>query len=84
MPGVFGVDEEESDIALQFWYLFQEALWNIDWTEVEWSTSNGANSNPEKATQELARAVYKELVQVLRRKVVWPERDFGWTKGKYS
>ena len=29
MPGYYGVDEEQSEMTLGFWYLFQESLWSI-------------------------------------------------------
>ncbi|KAF8158995.1 hypothetical protein BJ912DRAFT_1069769 [Pholiota molesta] len=30
LPGYYGVDEDESEMTLGFWYLFQEALWSTD------------------------------------------------------
>jgi len=30
LPGHFGVDGEESELTLPFWYLFQEELWSTD------------------------------------------------------
>jgi hypothetical protein len=30
LPGFYGIDEEESEMTLGFWYLFQEALWAVD------------------------------------------------------
>jgi len=30
LPGYYGVDEEESEMTLGFWYLFQEALRSTD------------------------------------------------------
>lgn len=29
-PGYYGIDEEESESTLGFWYLFQEALWSVE------------------------------------------------------
>jgi hypothetical protein len=31
LPGYFGVDEEESEITLSFWYRLQEEIWNTDY-----------------------------------------------------
>lgn len=44
-PGWYGIDEEESEVTLNFWYLLQESLWEVggvdeeegeelDWAEV--------------------------------------------------
>jgi hypothetical protein len=35
LPGWYGVDEDESELMLGFWYLFQEALWAADYDEEE-------------------------------------------------
>jgi hypothetical protein len=105
LPGYFGVDEEESEVTLPFWYLFQEALWSTD-TESDsgvyghghgrWEDGGGAGAdvsgdkegyNHDHAAQVgMAKAVYSELVRVLRRKVVFPlsqggGNGNGWSKG---
>lgn len=74
LPGSYGVDEEESERVLGFWYLLQEALWSVEFpseTEV----------TREKEMWALAKAVYAELVAALRTKVRWPPSPTGWTKG---
>ncbi|KLO16646.1 ARM repeat-containing protein [Schizopora paradoxa] len=73
LPGYFGVDEEESEMTMSFWYLLQETLWNVDFPEVV---------TPGQDQWAVATALYKELVLVLRRKVAWPERSVlaKWTK----
>jgi hypothetical protein len=74
LPGRYGVDEEESERVLGFWYLLQEALWAIEFlpeTEV----------TREKGMWTLAKAVYAELVAALRTNVRWPSSPTGWTKG---
>lgn len=94
LPGHFGVDEEESDLTLGFWYLFQEALWNIDLDEdEEEQTAPGRIIVPSSSTAELevneqqqmniAKVVYAEAVRILRRKAVWPDRMTlrSWSKG---
>jgi hypothetical protein len=73
LPGSYGVDEEESERVLGFWYLFQEALWR--------SSSARARLSREKEMWALAKAVYAELVAVLRNKVRWPTPPSGWAKG---
>ena len=75
LPGYYGVDEEESERVLGFWYLFQEALWTVEFP----TTENEAER--EKEMWALAKAVYAELVAVLRNKVRWPTPPTGWPKG---
>ena len=74
LPGSYGVDEEESERTLGFWYLLQEALWTVEFppeTEI----------TREKEMWALAKAVYAELVAALRNKVRWPPPTTGWAKG---
>ena len=74
LPGSYGVDEEESERMLGFWYLLQEALWAVEFPpEVE--------DTGEKQMWTLAKAVYAELVAALRSKVRWPPSPTGWAKG---
>jgi hypothetical protein len=94
LPGFYGADEDESEMTLGFWYLFQEALWNTDYYFLQVGTGNdqdgaggfgvGGGGVPEKEKDQwvIAKAVYIELVQVLRRKVVWPANSVlrGWAK----
>ncbi|KAG6828197.1 hypothetical protein H0H92_008816 [Tricholoma furcatifolium] len=81
LPGFYGADEEESEMTLAFWYLFQEALWNTDYyieqndEEVEPATVDGSAE-----VQGVAKAVYSELVRVLRRKVAFPPNGGDWSK----
>jgi hypothetical protein len=76
LPGNYGVDEEESERVLGFWYLFQEALWMV-----EFAPSESEVVVREKEMWALAKAVYAELVAVLRNKVRWPTPPSGWAKG---
>ncbi|KAL0952434.1 hypothetical protein HGRIS_006706 [Hohenbuehelia grisea] len=81
LPGYYGMDEEESEMTLGFWYLFQEALWSTDFEAGDEDTASSAQaSQTENAVIALSKAVYSELVQVLRRKIVWPPSLAGWTK----
>ncbi|KAH8988411.1 ARM repeat-containing protein [Lactarius akahatsu] len=73
LPGSYGVDEEESERMLGFWYLFQESLWTVEFPP----ESDAAR---EKEMWALAKAVYAELVAVLRTKVCWPTPPSGWAK----
>ncbi len=73
LPGSYGVDEEESERMLGFWYLFQESLWTAEFA--------GDGPQREKEMWALAKAVYAELVAVLRNKVRWPTSPSGWAKG---
>ncbi|CDO75722.1 hypothetical protein BN946_scf184493.g20 [Trametes cinnabarina] len=84
LPGYYGVDEEESEMTLSFWYLFQEALWNVDYgfDVTEDDDSGNLAEERDRDMMPVAKAVYSELVTVLRRKVVWPPRDIlnRWTR----
>ena len=75
LPGYHGVDEEESEMTLSFWYLFQETLWSIDYDDA------AVGGSKEDEVVAVSRAVYSQLVQVLRRKMVWPSPLSGWTRG---
>ena len=85
LPGYYGVDEEESEMTLGFWYLFQEALWSADYGfDVAEDGDSGAQADErERDMMPVAKAVYTELVSVLRRKVIWPPRTVlgGWARG---
>ncbi|RDX49711.1 ARM repeat-containing protein [Lentinus brumalis] len=84
LPGFYGVDEEESEMTLGFWYTFQEALWNADFGfDVAEDGDSGAQAEErERDMMPVAKAVYTELVSVLRRKVVWAPRPIlsGWAR----
>lgn len=87
LPGYYGVDEEESEMTLGFWYLFQEALWSTDFyiPETEERTGNGELGGDQQSSQvAMAKAVYIELVKVLRTKVAFPAKGSGWSKGQTS
>jgi hypothetical protein len=93
LPGYYGADEEESEMTLGFWYLFQEALWSVDYHFEEGDEDEYGDrplldeeSEIEKQQELVVRAVYRELIQVLRRKVVWPPPAVlsGWAKGLFS
>ncbi|PPR02897.1 hypothetical protein CVT24_002281, partial [Panaeolus cyanescens] len=93
LPGYFGVDEEESEMTLAFWYLLQEALWSTDWYDEEeegyedittGTAAHPVNGGVDQADREksfiMAKAVYTELVVVLRRKVAFPPVGSGWSR----
>ncbi|KAG6901557.1 hypothetical protein C0995_010614 [Termitomyces sp. Mi166 len=81
LPGHYGVDEEESEMTLAFWYLFQEALWSVNYyVEEEEEDSGSVPIDAGADVQAVARAVYSELVQILRRKVAFPGKGAGWSK----
>ena len=87
LPGYYGADEEESEMTLSFWYLFQEALWGSDYgfDVAEDGDAGNEAAERERDMMPVARAVYMELVAVLRRKVVWPPVPVfnGWAKGMW-
>ncbi|EAU87903.1 hypothetical protein CC1G_01550 [Coprinopsis cinerea okayama7 len=82
LPGYYGVDEEESELTLGFWYLFQEALWSTDYYFEENGDDDSIQppSRKDPVQVEMANAVYSELVQVLRRKAAFPTPPSGWSK----
>jgi hypothetical protein len=93
LQGYYGEDEEQSEMTLGFWYLFQEALWSSDYyldqegNGVELDTEGNEvwgkdAKGKEEEKMEIAKAVYSELVQVLRRKVRLPPADLAvqWSK----
>ncbi|CAE6368411.1 unnamed protein product [Rhizoctonia solani] len=67
-PGWYGVDEEESEMVLPFWYLLEEALLDADYV----GDQNGELWG-------VAKAIYLQLVRILQRKVTWPAEP-GWAK----
>ncbi|TFY77229.1 hypothetical protein EWM64_g6783 [Hericium alpestre] len=77
MPGYYGVDEEESEMTLGFWYLFQEELWSVN---VPTKDGERRDAAKEKDMWAVASAVYAELVAALRIKVKWPPLRSGWAK----
>ncbi|KAM6493497.1 Armadillo-type fold [Amanita muscaria] len=82
-PGYYGVDEEESEMTLGFWYLFQETLWTTDFSgdggdEGDDTCTAERSNTPEQVV--MARAVYFEVVKVLRRKAIFPPSGSNWTK----
>jgi len=82
LPGYAGLDEDESEMTLAFWYLFQESLWTADYhPDFDEDGTSPSGLEGEQAT--VTQALYRELVQVLRRKVVWPS-DSSWPRGKLS
>ncbi|KAG6844170.1 hypothetical protein H0H87_009289 [Tephrocybe sp. NHM501043] len=80
LPGYYGEDEEESELTLAFWYLFQEALWSTDYYIEEGDASESSNIDGSEEVQAMAKLVYIELVKVLRRKVAFPGKGSGWSK----
>ncbi|KAF8995387.1 armadillo-type protein [Cyathus striatus] len=75
LPGYYGVDEEESEMTLGFWYLFQEAL-----RERRTMGTYFEKSAEHDEQMLIAKAVYSELVKVLRRKITFPPPGTNWAK----
>jgi len=70
-------------MTLGFWYLFQEALWSTDYYIPEGEEQNGDAGGVDVGADAMAmaKAVYSELVKVLRRKVAFPGKGITWSKG---
>jgi hypothetical protein len=81
LPGSAGLDEDESEMTLAFWYLFQESLWTADY-HPDFDEDGTGPSGLEGEQAAVTQALYRELVQILRRKVVWPS-DSSWPRGEY-
>ncbi|KAG9308679.1 armadillo-type protein [Chiua virens] len=76
LPGYFGVDEEESEMTLGFWYLFQESLWSMEYEGEEDEGGSIPSGDVEENNRlALVNAVYVELVKILRSKVAWPPQS---------
>ena len=87
------MDEEESEMTLGFWYLFQEALWSTNLyaddegrpyspaPEDKDAAAVGAGAGAQPKQVMMAKVVFSELVQVLRRKVAFPPAGSGWSRG---
>lgn len=88
LPGYYGVDEEESEMTLGFWYSLQEALWSTDFFIEEGGDDRspappdtGEGGEPKQVL--MAKAVFSELVKILQRKVAFPPPGSGWSRGWY-
>jgi len=86
LPGFYGIDEEESEMTLGFWYLFQEALWTVDFYAENGDADHtpppqGPDSSGDQKQLLIAKAVYMELINVLRRKAAFPPPGSGWSRG---
>ncbi|KAG8959657.1 hypothetical protein FRC03_007658 [Tulasnella sp. 419] len=71
-PGWYGIDEDESEMTLPFWYLLEEAILESDYT-----------ADSDESRWHTAKLVFAEAVATLARKVRWPTVEEGysqWTK----
>ncbi|KAF5368680.1 hypothetical protein D9757_010224 [Collybiopsis confluens] len=79
-PGYYGVDEDVSEMTLGFWYMLQEALWSSDFYFPD-GEDQSTDQLPEMGNQSgVAKELYVQLVQVLRRKITWPAPGHNWSK----
>lgn len=84
LPGYAGADETESEMTLAFWYIFQEALWSVDYHPEFFDEVEEAPAALEGDQAKIINALYQELVQILRRKVAWPPSgQASWSKGMW-
>ncbi|KAI0686931.1 ARM repeat-containing protein [Cytidiella melzeri] len=74
IAGYYGVDEEESEMTLGFWYLFQESLWSSG-PDPDEDDADPPSSKMSGEQWNISKAVYSELIRVLRRKSVWPPKS---------
>ncbi|KAJ3980905.1 armadillo-type protein [Lentinula detonsa] len=80
-PGFYGVDEDVSEMTLGFWYMLQEALWNNDYYFPDEEEEAESSQESEMGDQSgVAKALYVQLVQILKRKLTWPPSGHNWSK----
>lgn len=70
-PGYYGIDEEESETTLSFWYLLQESLWEATYPDEE----------KQEQQMVIAKELYREVVNTLRQKVTWSSSPIDWDAG---
>ena len=65
-------------MTLSFWYLLQEAIWSIDFSEI--------STHSVEEQWNIINALFSELVAVLKRKTTFPDATQlnSWPKGTYS
>ncbi|KZS87157.1 ARM repeat-containing protein [Sistotremastrum niveocremeum HHB9708] len=86
LEGYYGVDEEESEMCLGFWYLLQEGIWGADFVRGRFGDSEGnvddEGGGDAKEQWKIATELYMHLIKILKRKVQWPPREElrGWMK----
>lgn len=69
-------------MTLSFWYIFQEALWSVDYHPEFFDEGEEPVVALEGDQANIINALYQELVQILRRKVAWPPAGHvSWSKG---
>ena len=78
LPGFYGVDEEESEMTLGFWYAFQDTLWDVEVPAEDQAYQSGGSDG----MMTVSKTVYAQLVTALRNKVRWPHGRSGWAKGR--
>ncbi|KAJ3868242.1 armadillo-type protein [Lentinula novae-zelandiae] len=79
-PGFYGVDEDVSEMTLGFWYMLQEALWNNDFYFPDGGETQASQQSEMGDQSGVAKALYVQLVQVLKRKMTWPSSGHNWSK----
>ncbi|KAF8830638.1 hypothetical protein HHX47_DHR2001074 [Lentinula edodes] len=83
-PGFYGADEDVSEMTLGFWYILQEALWNNDFYFPDGGETQAFQQSEMGDQSGVAKALYVQLVQVLKRKITWPSSGHNWSKGAYA
>ncbi|KAJ4473110.1 armadillo-type protein [Lentinula aciculospora] len=79
-PGFYGADEDVSEMTLGFWYMLQEALWNNDFYFPDGEEAQLSQQSEIGDQSGVAKALYVQLVQVLKRKITWPSPGHNWSK----
>lgn len=98
-PGQYPVDQEVSEIPLNFWYVFEETLFDEGIVPVRNGSSLPVVAEDETSavrTQEqmawhrqcgeAALAIYRQLVSILKEKAVFPDDAVweSWPKGTFT
>lgn len=86
--GFFPIDQEVTEITLNFWYIMQETLFDECILPVQQSAPPDQDNETEKLWKfncgQAALAIYRELVEILTKNACYPDESTweSWNKGK--
>lgn len=86
--GFFPIDQEVTEITLNFWYIMQETLFDECILPVQQSAPSDQDNETEKLWKfncgQAALAIYRELVEILTKNACYPDEPTweSWNKGK--
>lgn len=82
--GYVPIDQEVSEIPLNFWYIMQETLFDEEVLPVRQSDADDTNALWIATCGQTAMAIYRELVKIFIKNAGYPDEDVwnSWNKGK--